>query len=752
MRILQHLTIENLRKNRRRTIVTILGVALSSALILAVVGMVTSLQKMMIQYATEQVGDYHDMYESVPPEAMKYIENNVRITQKFYSEPVTKDNFVDEETYDWYQTYQNEAYTAKQWTRLDQIPADSKDEYNVFVRYDHPRDYKKVRDQILDTIERETGASLHVRTNSELLKYEGVGSDVTLATIYSLATIVIGIIIVTSVVVIRNSFSISASERERQFGMLSSIGATPRQIRSSVIYEGVIIGTIGIPLGMLLGSVAVFILVFIMNYLMQDMIEVAVPVSMPLWIFPAAILLSFVTIFLSSLMPAIRAAKLSPIEAIRGSKSTRIKAKKLHTSNFVRNAFGIGGVIADKNLKRSRKKYRTTVISIVLSVATFIGLYSFMEYGQRSLGIEYDNSNLDLAVSNASKDFYQDLQERFHLQNSAYYIDTHSVDFNVVIMQQSAFEDFAKSLDIRQPNYDQVVIMNNQSMQPRGQGGYEFVRDPNYHDGPDLKLSIQPDIPEKCIKSANTDDAESGSSIDDACVKQSHAEAYDLDLKLTKVTDHFPVGLSGTFNPMIFVGENYPDAARLLPRAKYSQFFAENVDDVKAITDYIDQYISEHPELEGEIHYANVKESAAQMRRIYLLFAIFLYGFIIVVTLIGVTNIFNTITTNIALRAKEFAMLKSIGMTSREFNHMVRLESLMYSIKALLIGIPLGLLLSYGVYLSVANSIDFGFLFPWIAILIAITAVGLLVSIIMHYSVRQVEKQNIIETIRSENV
>lgn len=214
---------------------------------------------------------------------------------------------------------------------------------------------------------------------------------------------------------------------------------------------------------------------------------------------------------------------------------------------------------------------------------------------------------------------------------------------------------------------------------------------------------------------------------------------------------------------MIFVPENYYRRNELgvivdqkqSYRDDYhyleSALYAENVENGSEISEYIDEQI-ETGKISETVTYQDVHETMSQMRRMYLLISIFLYGFIIVVTLIGVTNIFNTITTNIALRAKEFAMLKSIGMTSKEFNHMVRLESLMYAGKALVIGIPLGLVLSYAFYQSIANSVDFGWIIPWVAILISIVAVGLLIGVIMRYSVKQVEKQNIIETIRSENI
>ena len=169
------------------------------------------------------------------------------------------------------------------------------------------------------------------------------------------------------------------------------------------------------------------------------------------------------------------------------------------------------------------------------------------------------------------------------------------------------------------------------------------------------------------------------------------------------------------------------------------------------VAEFAEQLREQNPDYEAS-YIENVPKMMAQQQRMYLVIAIFLYGFVIVVMLIGVTNIFNTITTNIALRSKEFAMLKSVGMTTKEFNRMVRLESLMYSGKALVIGLPIGLLISYGFYRAIANTVDFGFIIPWGPMAIAVLAVAALIWAIMTYSVRQVEKQNIIETIRDENV
>jgi len=740
MKVLEKLTIASLRENKRRTLVTVLGVMLSAALILAVAGMVTSIQKMMIDWTIADTGDYHDMYEEVPVEDLKYIEENVHIEDYFYSTPLTENELGNDAEI--YEAYQHAAYNRSQYQPLETLPADAEGKYNIYVRYDRPQDYETVRSNILAVLEEQGAGYINIRTNSELLRYEGVMGDSTLSALYHIAAIVIGIIIVTSIFVIRNSFSISATERTRQFGMLSSIGATPRQIRHNVLFEGLVIAAFGIPLGIILGVVAVLILVAIMNALLSGIMVTDVTFSMPFWIFPVTIGLSFVTVILSSLLPAIRTGKLAPIEAIRGSNDTKIKAKKLRTPSFIRSFWGIGGVLAYKNLKRSRKKYRTTVISIVLSVATFVGLSSFIGYGEKAASTTYSNSNIDLAVAGADTDFYRELVEKFNLKDYAYYAHTNALDVSLALVNPEYFADFAQSVGVNTKDYDKVMLLNDWTMVSDNPGQYRVERaHPDLRDGDELEIDL---ITESSGGTVNLDTGE----------QTSHSTSYDTEehiiLPVTKLIDAKPIGFENYYGTLAFVSEDYYLRDQLAIDESGFQFFAENVEDLQPIIAYLEEV-----EASGRyehLFYDDVKETEAQSRRIYLLISIFLYGFVAVVTLIGVTNIFNTITTNIALRAKEFAMLRSVGMTDREFKHMVRLESLMYVGKALIIGLPIGLLLSYGIYKSLAEAMDFGYIFPWSAVIISILAVSALISVIMRYSVKQVEKQNIIETIRDENI
>lgn len=381
--------------------------------------------------------------------------------------------------------------------------------------------------------------------------------------------------------------------------------------------------------------------------------------------------------------------------------------------------------------------------------------------------MQFSNSKVDYAVVGASPEFYQELQEKFGLKDSAYYLNTNINRLQVYVMQQSAFEAFARNVGVHEKDYSRVAIMNPQELRYLDDGTRQIRNFSDIKDGGKQTVTVEPfgETPEKCRESY-TDDTGTHYSYgyDTECYYKAVGYPKDIELVITKVTDAWPIGYDvGGYYPMVFVPENYYRRSELgviadqktsqnrAHRYMESALYIENIEDGSEISEYIDSQI-DAGKISNEIGYEDVHEAMSQMRRMYLLISIFLYGFIAVVTLIGITNIFNTITTNIALRAKEFAMLKSIGMTSKEFNHMVRLESLMYAGKALIIGIPLGLVLSYAFYQSIANSVDFGWIIPWVAILISVVAVGLLISIIMRYSVKQVEKQNIIETIRAENI
>lgn len=596
--------------------------------------------------------------------------------------------------------------------------------------------------------------------NSILLSMKGYGSnDATNTVIFSLAVIIIIIVMLASVFVIRNSFAISITEKTSMYGMLASVGATKRQIRRNVLFEGFILGLIGIPLGILLGLGVNAILITILNSVLGDMLNgakfVFVTPTIPII---CAIVLSAVTIFCSSFFIALRASRIPPLVAIRGNKDIKVKNNKPYrTSKLTKKLFGVGGEIASKSLKRSRKKYRTTVISIVVSVAMFIAVSAFMDYGMTytehyygkpdysymvsgidtkqaqtiekmpeienylTVGLQYGHVSADVPVNECGENFLYDNAD-----------GTKSFSVEFLEFEHDTFVQICRELELDYNKAKGGVLVYSQVTPDNSESG---------NSSKPMKL-FGKTAPTKFIVYGNDDNGN---------------ELIAGKLKVSSVFDEIPksadsvIGEGTIFGQGLIIGEQGVISPQLGEHECYITLYA-NTSNHTSLTNRIES-MSGTGDSESYISIFDYEENVRQFNAVMLIVGIFVYGFIGVISLIGLTNIFNTISTNMQLRSKEFASLKSIGMTKKEFNRMIRLESLMYGIKSLLIGIPLGIAGVFAIFSAFSNgNVPMSFVFPWKAILISIAVVFVAVWLIMKYSISKVNKQNIIETIRNDNI
>ncbi len=840
MNILNKFTIKSLKLNKKRTIVTIIGIMLSTALICGVAGLVSSFQNSLIDWARTNDGNYHVTFKNVESNKAQYVTENQKVKDYFISSSLGWANLEGSKTtnkpYLHVLAYDKKALenygvvltdgrlpqnsneiiitesvltgarvflkigdtitlnigTRKSnddyylnddalYTEDDESIVDTKEKtytivgfmdtldvenlyspgysaltymdetpsaIDISVLYKSPKEYEKTTKDICKTLNLDFDEDIYV--NSDFLRFQGIMSDNMLYVLYTIAGVVIFIIVISSVFVIRNSFSISVAEKNRQYGMLSSVGATSKQIRKNVIFEGMVIGLIAIPLGILLGIVAIMILLKIVNYLLADMLSgLCFTYSINLLAVLISVAISIITIYLSCLIPARRAAKISPIESIRGNNDIKIKAKKLKTSKLTKKLFGIGGVIASKNLKRSKKKYRTTVISLVISIFIFISLSSFLTLGTKTSQFYYMDFKFNMYVhslSDANTQIYEKISKLENVDNSAYCYQS-SLDIDNIKYASEFGKKFLENDP--QPTGIAFMVYNNEYFK-------KYIKEIGLKES-DYKTAV-------ILLDYDTSYNEDGSKTVDRIYSLKSGDKVNVKsgdkektLTISKFTDVKPMGQEAIYydHGIIVVSEDY-----------IKEVFKEDVNN----SNYYhlsDLFIksSKPQELEnilndlikqGGDYYGltvfNYETYMKQEQRMLLVVKIFLYGFITVITLIGVTNIFNTITTNMILRSKEFAMLKSVGMSSKEFNKMIRLESIMYGTKSLLIGIPLGILGSYGMYKAFAQGIDLGYTLPLPAIIISIVFVFIIVGITMKYSLNKINKQNIIETIRKDNI
>lgn len=858
MNVLNKLTLKSLQMNKKRTIVTIIGIILATSLITAVATMVVSFRATMIEYEKEDAGNYHYMFEDVVYDDLKYFKNNSNIEDIYLTEDIgytyLEGNNNEYKPYLHLLAFNEEALINSSVKLLEgRMPQNENEivvsehikdiaqvEYNVgdtlsldvskrvdlsgeyelkqnnaYVEDEekleklYTKEYKVVgiierpnydienpaspgytvitylnennitknlnvyvllneyglknqeefisqitgidknilikikNDEQLDEKELEeyNNIKYSYSKNEGLLRYENFEvSDSTMSSILSLAVVVIVIIIVTSIFCIRNSFAISITEKMRQYGMLASVGTTPKQIKKNVLYEAMILALIAIPIGILCGLFADFVLLKVVSTLLADALNNLNFVFSVSWLsLVFVVLLTLITIYLSAISSARRAAKVSPIEAIRGNNDIKINPKKIKSSKIVEKLFGIGGKIADKNLKRNKKKYRTTVISIVVSVSIFIAMSSFINYAMEASSVYYKNTSYNLYVRDGSKDSYEKIgkfsgiDEYSIVRMSNFYVDSNTLKVN----EDSRIYDEYSSLPIT------IVALGDEEYRR-----YVNELGLNYNEAKDKAILID-DYTQYVVDEENNGKYimkriytyEKGDTIlgsfDDEGVK-------DTYLEIAAVATTRPMGLEDVNNSYgtLVISDDFYDSNIKDTFAEELYIKCDNSNKIEG------QIMQEYEDL---IVY-NLDEQMQQEQSVYLVIQIFLYGFITVISLIGITNIFNTITTNMNLRSREFAMLKSIGMTDKEFNKMIRLESILYGLKSLFIGIPIGIILSYLVYKSISGGIEMEFTLPINSIIISIIVVMLLIILIMRYSLSKINKQNIIETIRKDNI
>ena len=577
-----------------------------------------------------------------------------------------------------------------------------------------------------------------------------------------------GIVLVSSVFVIRNGFAISITERLKQYGMLSSIGATKKQIKKSVYFEGFILGIIGIPLGILSGVFAIYILVNVVNYILKDYVSSGslLTYSMSWVAIVVSVIVSIVTIWLSCRRSAKKASKITPIEAIRSSEDVKLKAKKIKCPKIITKIFKTGGEIAYKNLKRSKKKYRTTVISIIVSVVIFIAISSFIQYGFKMSSSYYTEKNYNYVVyayttaSNKNKEEFAKEQAKNYkmLTDISNLPDigefsinkTNIFEINMDEKHESELTDYGKDVKARyeEPEEDgeKIDTINVISLSKDVYKRYLKKIGGNYETYKEGAILIDNNI---------TYD-EKGKRIQGSMYIWKKGDTVtgkindkEYNIKIVAKTEERPNGVENLYNTHAYfiVSEEFINKTGYISASLYTQS-----NDTEKLDKEIEQYKKENNLTNSNLNTFNMEESIKAENAIVLVISIFLYGFIGVITLIGITNIFNTITTNMNLRKKEFAMLKSIGMTKKEFNRMIRLESIFYGVKSLIIGIPIGIALSYGMYKVFKNSMEMEYVLPYKAIAVAVIFVAVIIGIIMKYSMSKINKQNIIETIRNDNI
>lgn len=936
MNLMKTLTLKNLKLNRKRTIVTIVGIILATALLSALVTLVSSFQYSMIEYQKQKDGDFHVKFSNVKMSELSELKNNRNIESTFetmgmgfakldgcknedkpYAYVMATDeagfekgcfNLIegrmaknedeiviprhlktngridikvgDEITLDIGKRYdsntesvisENCAYEHEAETLTDTVtkhykvvgimerPGYGMEDYSAagytFVTYSdelaaidngtkseaseadttltvYSRYTKKAlrnkdavtadiigvdeklfakannssvemsaeeSDRFLKEME---NAKYDIYMNGYLISYECVFPiDGSFKALFTVAAVVALIIILTSVYCIKNSFNISITEKIRQYGMLASVGATRRQIKSSVKTEAAMLGVVGIPVGTMSGILASFILVKVVNALSAGWLNFALSFHTSLPALILAVILSIATIYFSATGSARRAAKVTPLEAIRNTKEIKIKSSKLKTPAIIGRIWGIGGVISYKNIKRNNKKYRTTVTSIVICSVTFIVISYFMSMAFSIVGMSYASADYNIGINMSyEKDIHIDIEKLSKLVSGIEGVDDYLVgagyDFDVrkpkytkeygeycrqvydnsedvsqmfliTVLDDKSYDKYASDAGIKNAAAG-AILVNKGTFDVYNENSLKYVKKEmelyKYKAGDTIECGYNVYDDASSDDNAAEGDTESSTGDNSGYVDEetiNNGVRKTLDVTIAGVTDRVPIGYkSYSYATLLFMNQKgfeslWADGKSNELKQRYVSYsayvVAENADEYQ---DTFEKETEGNPEYSQISFYvSNLDKQMRDEKSLFTLLGVFAYGLIVVIALIGITNIINTLSTGMELRSREFATLRSIGMTDKQFAGMVRLESVFISVKALVIGVPLGILISY-LLCVIMNRMDGAIIYvpPYKAIILCIVVVIMLIYAIMKLSMTKLRHNNIIETIKNENL
>ncbi|HEY1014366.1 MAG TPA: FtsX-like permease family protein, partial [Herpetosiphonaceae bacterium] len=590
-----------------------------------------------------------------------------------------------------------------------------------------------------------------------------------LALIATLVALIVG----GSALVIYNAFAISIGERKRQFGMFASAGATAAQIRRIVLTEAGVIAAIGIPLGILgaIGGVAVLLRLTqgIVARVIADA-EQGMPLVVSPLVIALTILFAAATILLSAWIPARRAARVSSIDAIRligelAAGQQLPASSRLRTSPLIRRLFGFEGELALKSLKRDRKKYFTTVLSLMISIILFVAFNALMLYATTTQRMASQAMGFDLLID---LDYRQTRANDFAAQVGA-----------LPEVQRVAFRrcTYQRYVPPRAGLTDQArQALRELNLPLVGEGGqYQFVLQvcavgPAEFAHYLARLGLDP--------APYADPAAPRGILVNHYNQRRDGKLYDFDLFTLKpgdpiaiapeggatagltwtvgaVTGETPLSLMGV-GPALVADLVVSDAVFDGLRDRLLQLGPINPGAMYVKSDAPDAAAAAIKRLYqstvgGNFSYQSMAEFNQSGGLQTLLMKLFFYGFLALITLIGVTNIINTLDTNIKLRRREIAMLRSVGLTPGGFRRMLRYESLFYGLTALLYGLPLGIALSAFIHSRFDGVSTFAFTLPWGAIAACVLGVLAIVFVTMAVSGAMIRNDNIADTIKEEN-
>ena len=718
--------------------------------------------RVQTEYELSQNNPYSDEEKLVPEETREYTVTG------FYERPD-------------YEGYSAPGYTAI--TCGESMDA-SDAEYDYYVRFKE----NYIRD--VWTIKNYNENGSFDTYNGGIIAMEGSILYENVAGVFTvIAVIFMLIIVVASVSMIYSAFSISVGERTKQFGLLSSVGATRKQLRRMVFGEAFMVSLVGIPIGIICGILGIGITLYFVgnkfNYLLTS------PYSVDLVINGYAVLtaavVALVTVLISAVIPAVRATHVSAIDAIRQHKDIRMRRTRWHAGRkypVTKKLFGMPGMLARRYFSRSRKKYRVTIFSLSISIILFIVTSSYCDYLKGYVSVNIEEQNYELRyMAHEEDEASQRIKEA--IQGSEGVLEASYMSWNYYSIVCGADEVSDSYLEYQKKRSELMTERSEAISEEEDSGGDgTYIDEIVYIVFMDDELYVK-NLKELKLTGETFDDLENAPGIlKNTCSaviynlnsENGRYERYNLGYKLMREditgvklstymkdkTIQLPVGAVVDEMPYSYMDNQF--AALVFPfSSKYNtgeldtgtQFFfiKQSGGSHEAMVDSVTANLKKEGFRTDNNYIYDPLKSINQQKNMLLLINVFSYGFIILMALICVGNVFNTVSTNVALRRRDFAMLRSVGLAYGGIKKMMVYECLLYGIRSIIFAAPASIVLSYLIYEAYGGSGEFafGFFIPWYAVVISVVGVFVVVGVSMAYSVSKIREDNLIDELKEEN-
>ena len=648
--------------------------------------------------------------------------------------------------------------------------------------------------------------------NANLQGYES-STDNVLSTLEMMRNVLIGIVAISGIIIMYNSFNLSLVERRKQYGILKSLGIKNSSLYIMILFEALMLSVVGIVIGYLCGMLGDYLVIGYINDTLVNVIKsMGVEKDLQIFLIYTTNIHAFyivaisttITVLLAAMIPAIKSTRISPIENIRGKDDYVVNTKKVKTSNISKKILGVEFDLARKNMKRAKKRFRVATLS--LSIA-FILLFVIGTLGTQinnQIGLlevqtnaifknenivemdhinitdkkdpkdkKYTEQNFQDMVKFATEEYTKELEKKDSLKvNRVILADTMRT-----LKQIDTKNDLIKTLSDSYLNNTFKRTDDKARQEAKEKIAIQVVNNKNYNKQDKYNLN---NIKDNEMYLSNVSIVEENGTLvekpifDESKIIGKEIEINGKKIKIVKAPVNSELLLTASSGTTFLTGYvNEKTLSEVMRNDKdlfgFRIFYQSDLKGDKKIEDITKKQYQLNFEkkydfaklqmfTEGVLTPAGV---IGMIKGMITIFQLLLYGFLILVILMSVVNIFTTITINILLRSRELAILKSVGMSDKQFDKMLRGENYIACLRSIIFGIVVSLILLFLTKFVIDKgkvNIDFKFIMDmlgsinYIALIISIIIVYVITFISTLFAKKSIRSQDIVEVIRRDNI